>query len=505
MKRILFLLTLIVAMTSTTAQAQILKKIGEAAKNTAKQGVETLKQNTKEGITNAAELLVGTKHGKDNGNAEAGNADGNDAADARQKDARESQADKGAPRWGSHRTIEVAFNGYEWAKVTDVYDGIFAIPEYSDKGNIWNFYNVESAAPVSRRGWFAQDMPRFDGGVCAVCDTTPVKGSPAGDPKYQWYILHKSGDTTPLDPAINAVGNFCDGLAVAKANGKMFFINDKGKAVAPGVQPRSFDTYPLKDNRRLFLGGISKFGYLDGENRVIIEPQYKSARNFSSNHAIVRDGSGKNVIIDPTGRVVSEIPSQYMSFTGTTVTDFVGGGAVALNTETSRYDIITPFFEVRASYDKATAFYNTVIGAEANAIVMNNDWEHPQLCGANGRTFGSNVCFSFHDVNGKELFVQPVPDGEADNPLAADLLYRSYWNNTGLRLANVYLGETWGALFNSEGKVCWKYDNEYYRPEAFSKAGYAKGIVREKKADATVDHTVFFDTLGNVKVEVVEK
>lgn len=93
MKRLLFLLTLIVAMTSTTAQAQILKKIGEAAKNTAKQGVETLKQNTKEGITNAAELLVGTKHGKDNGKAEAGNADGDDAADVRQKDARESQTD----------------------------------------------------------------------------------------------------------------------------------------------------------------------------------------------------------------------------------------------------------------------------------------------------------------------------------------------------------------------------------------------------------------------------
>ena len=510
MKHHLFLLTLIVAVTSTTAQAQVFKKIGEAAQKAAKKGVETLKQNTKEGINNTAELLVGTKHGKNNDTAE--HNDASTAADAETQSAavnaqQTSSGNNGAPRLGSHPTIEVAFNGYEWAKVTDVYDGIFAIPEYTDRGTVWHFYNVETAAPISRKGWLTQDTPRFDGGVCAACDPTPVKGSSATDPKYQWYILHKTGDTTPLDPSITAVGNFCDGLAVAKANGKMFFIDDKGKTVAPGSQPRSFDTYPLADNRRLFLGGFMKFGYLDGAGRVVIEPQYSRARNFSSNHAIVRNSSGKNVIIDTTGRVVSEIPSQYVSFTGTTVTDFVGGGAVALNTETERYDIITPTLEVRASYDKATAFYNTLIGAEANAIVMNNGWKHPQLCGANGRTLGQDLFVSFRGPNGEEIFIQPEPDGEADNPLAADLLSRSYWNNTGLRLANVYLGRTRGVLFNSMGEKCWEYDNEYYKPESFSQAGYAKGIVRAKQGpkEDTADHNVFFDTTGKIMVEVVDK
>lgn len=420
-----------------------------------------------------------------------------------------AQSQGSAPNWVDHPTIEVDFDYFEWAKVTNVYDDIFAIQKSDDKGIIWNFYNVKTAKAVSNRGWRTQDTPRFDNGICAVCDTTPANGSSAGDPKYQWYILHKSGETTALDHSITAVGNFCDGLAVAKANGKMFFINDKGKAVLPNVKPNSFVTYPLKDARRLFLGGFMKFGYLDAEGRVIIEPQYKYARNFSSNHAVVRNASGKYIIIDPTGREVSEIPSQYMSFTGTTVTDFVGGGAVALNTETNRYDIITPTLEVRGSFDKATAFYNTIISEDATAIVMNNEWKHPRLCKTNGETSDGSIFISIRGDNGDEVFLQPEPDGEADNPLAADLLERNYWNNTGLRLANVYLINTTGALFNSNGQIEWKYDNEYFKPEDFSPAGYAKGIVRTAvKGDTSgnmIDHFVFFDRQGNIKLEVVKR
>lgn len=503
MKHALLALALVFSMTS---QAQILKKIGEAAKNTAKQGVETLKQNTKEGITNAAELLVGSKHGQDTGKTKSRQTDISVEATAQIKEAAtgDDHAADGL-RWGDYPTVEVDFDDFEWAKVTDVYDDIFAIQKYDSKGTIWNFYNVETAKAVSTRGWRTQDTPRFDNGICAVCDTAPAKGSPANNPKYQWYILRKTGETTALDPTITAVGNFCDGLAVAKANGKMFFIDDKGKAVLPDVKPNSFITYPLKDARRLFLGGFQKFGYLDAEGRVVIEPQYKSARNFSSNHAIVRNASGKNVIIDPTGREVSEIPSQYMSFTGTTITDFVCGGAVALNTETERYDIITPTMEVRNSFDKATAFYNTLIIDEANALVMNNDWKHPKLCTPNGRTSDSSIFITIQGNNGEEVYLQPEPNGEPDNPLAADLLDRSYWNNTGLRLANVYLVNTTGALFNSSGEVLWKYDNEHIKPEDFSPAGYAKGIVMEAKSAATEEHFVFFDTLGNIKLEVVAK
>ena len=223
----------------------------------------------------------------------------------------------------------------------------------------------------------------------------------------------------------------------------------------------------------------------------------------------MRNASGKNIIIDPTGREVSEIPSQYMSFTGTTVTDFVGGGAVALNTETNRYDIITPTLEVRGSFDKATAFYNTIISEDATAIVMNNEWKHPRLCKTTGETSDGSIFISIRGDNGDEVFLQPEPDGEADNPLAADLLERSYWNNTGLRLANVYLINTTGALFNSNGQIEWKYDNEYFKPEDFSPSGYAKGIVRTAvKGDTSgnmIDHFVFFDRQGSIKLEVVKR
>ena len=57
-------------------------------------------------------------------------------------------------------------------------------------------------------------------------------------------------------------------------------------------------------------------------------------------------------------------------------------------------------------------------------------------------------------------------------------------------------------------KVTNVYD-EYFKPEDFSPAGYAKGIVRTAvKGDTSgnmIDHFVFFDRQGNIKLEVVKR
>ena len=183
MKHTLLLLTLFATLSSTISQAQVLKKIGEAAKNTAKQGVETLKKNTREGVTNAAELLVGTKH--DQGNEQSGEKNNGVTTNNFNRTDDSQGGDKvgGAPHWVDHPTIEVDFEYFEWAKVTNVFDDIFAIQKSDNKGIIWNFYNVKTAKAVSTRGWRTQDTPRFNNGICAVCDTTPAKGSSASDPK----------------------------------------------------------------------------------------------------------------------------------------------------------------------------------------------------------------------------------------------------------------------------------------------------------------------------------
>ena len=516
-----------VVLAPLSANAQLLKKLGEAAKSAAKQGVETIKKNTSEAITTTAEILVGkdmndspnNQHPTTNTQSPSATASDGSPVGTQQPTPDADGGGGGAPRWGDYPTVEVTYPGFLISDVTDVRDGVFAIAEHAASGQLWHFYKIETAAPLSKQAWRSNETPYFDNGVCAVCDTTPLPGSSKYSPKYQWYILYKTGETKALDTSITSVGNFCDGLAVAKADGnKLFFINDKGERVLPQVTPYNMITYPLSEGtRRLYCGGYMTYGYLDAEGRVVIKPRFKKAYNFSSNHAIVRDENGKNLVIDLMGNTVSEIPSKYVGFTGTTVTSFVGGGAVALNNEDRTYDIVTPQMQVNATFDKATAFYNTVINDKGTAIVMNSDWKHPKLCLPNGRVVDDCDFFRIERQNpGDTLYVQPVPDSEPDDPLPHNLLNRNYWCNTGLRVsANVLVGSM-GAVFSSSGDITWTFDRNYYVPDEYSPDGYALGIARSLKEEVTLkldgskyealeDHYVFFDTLGNIKVEIVDK
>lgn len=77
-----------------------------------------------------------------------------------------------------------------------------------------------------------------------------------------------------------------------------------------------------KEYPRLFIQNISeKYGYLNADSEIVIEPQYEYAENFSEGVAIVRSPDEKRVFIDESGNVLEQF-KEFIAWTR--FTDGVG-------------------------------------------------------------------------------------------------------------------------------------------------------------------------------------
>lgn len=509
-------------------EAQILKKLGQAAKEVVKKGVDDVKKNASNAVDNATDILTGRTikssdkligDGKNNSSTATVSTSGTETTTQAAETAAQEKGG-GGQSWPDCPAITIDFDGYNWGDVTSVSDGVFAICVPRRQGKCWRFYHVKTGQAVcpERMEWgFPLGKPRFNGGVCAVRDTVPASGS-GWSAKYRWYILKKTGERIALDPKIKAVSNFCDGLAVAEADGERtkFFINDRGERVLTALKMNTFEVFPLVENLRIFRNETGKYGYIDGSGRVVIEAKYSNVRNFSNNHALVADEHYKWLLINLEGKMVASVPDVYLGWSGASVTDFVQGFAVARNKETDRYDIVNTSFQPQATYDHATAIFNSPIGEKATAFVRNREWKHPQRMAANGKLLG-DFFLTRKRANGQEAFVEPVIDAAPDMPTPQLLQERSFWVNTGLWIAYNVLTDNHGALFDSEGHVLWEFLTNYYSIESYSSDGYAKAVVHTHEgtrdlaliegatAEVTKSHTAFIDTQGRVMVEIIDK
>lgn len=107
---------------------------------------------------------------------------------------------------------------------------------------------------------------------------------------------------------ISEYGDFREGLASVRKDGKMGYIDQTGSMVIPAVY----------EFAGLFLEGLApvkldgKYGYIDLSGRMVIEPQYESADYFSYGRAFVKM-DGKYGMIDKTNKLVLE--PEYDAFT----------------------------------------------------------------------------------------------------------------------------------------------------------------------------------------------
>lgn len=145
--------------------------------------------------------------------------------------------------------------------------------------------------------------------------------------KEYYSILYKDGSVTDLDPSWEPQSNFVDGLAgVIQKQGYRelgnFFINTRGEKV-PSPSNLVFGygsegkTRAMRCGMRAFEVRGHKWGYMDANCQVVLQPQWDQVRDFSEGYAwtFKNNGSGGTctaTLIDKSGKVVVTLSSVPM-------------------------------------------------------------------------------------------------------------------------------------------------------------------------------------------------
>lgn len=135
-------------------------------------------------------------------------------------------------------------------------------------------------------------------------------------------IINTTGKSVKKLGNLDARTGFIDGIAFVASGGKCRIINKKGDYVLSfldGTYSENslflnshifdcYDIYPENEGLRIFMKN-GKFGYLDMDNKIVIEAKFNEATDFSDGLAAVAVKDGNQLFwgyIDKTGNFVIE-------------------------------------------------------------------------------------------------------------------------------------------------------------------------------------------------------
>ena len=137
-------------------EAQILKKLGQAAKEVVKKGVDDVKKNASNAVDNATDILTGRTikssdkligDGKNNSSTATVSMSGTETTTQAAETAAQEKGGGGLS-WPDCPAITIDFDDYNWGDVTSVSDGVFAICVPRRQGKCWRFYHVKTGQAV---------------------------------------------------------------------------------------------------------------------------------------------------------------------------------------------------------------------------------------------------------------------------------------------------------------------------------------------------------------------
>ena len=287
----------------------------------------------------------------------------------------------------STKFMQVATSIYS-NPVSDVCNGVFAVKE----GNKFSFWTVdgrklfdadwEYCSGYSGKDSWGNSYPVFVDGVVPV---RRAKANAAG--KKPVCLLYLDGRVKELDPAIEEVSIFADGLALCmkKVNYKKqyFYINMRGEKVFPALAVYG-DYYfnpmrPLKEGLRAYSADNNKWGYIDASGKVAIPAKFGCARDFSEGYAWVElavdgPGQGELALIDKSGAVVFKSGKSIGKNTlvnGGGFSDVVNGHFyVEKGSKTCYYNLS---FKEEKVYEAGNSFYGGYAFVEPESDRFMND------------------------------------------------------------------------------------------------------------------------------------
>ena len=176
-----------------------------------------------------------------------------------------------------------------------------------------------------------------------------------------------------IEPQFENAGDFVEGLAAVKKDGKWGFINRDGKFV---IEPRSdWGTSDYTENLSEGLLKIiqdHKYGYIDIEGKIVIKPQFDYALNFSEGLAAVKIGE-KYGYINREGRIVIKpwFDNAY-DFSEGLANVTIKDKEAYINKD-GNFEIELPSGQVGASFSEGLAFFRVKRGWDGKYGYINRE------------------------------------------------------------------------------------------------------------------------------------
>lgn len=350
-------------------------------------------------------------------------------------------------------------------------------------------------------------------------------------------LIDKSGSFL-VEPKYFFINDYFEGLAVAQYDEGYEVLDETGKVISERYS--YINNY--KNDTAVFAveasDGSFRYGYLDRNGKVIIEPIYEHASDFEKGRAIARlSDSRGNVLIDEKGMVIKEIDYEIVW----SVSDGMCGFFDETNNKYGYMNIesdivIPPLFTVADGFEDGTAvvsllgeFYSDIqyglidkkanyiiepkykeiirLGEDRLALGLPTSLENPYIGTkyALATTDGAVLTdFIFNSINDFKDGMACVDDGSSTY----------FIDREGNRADNLPLAEGIGVLEQAGELIHAVIDQREYYMNRQGDIVYApsesitldSGIkLREQKSRPNKDYLVFYPALSNMESPIVQE
>lgn len=208
-------------------------------------------------------------------------------------------------------TLQMPIDDDDAIGVTPIYEGVWA-REYPDGFQFWTYQGL----PFTDSRWTLPGVSRVP--KMTKWGMIVKKAGTSSDAPYT--LITSTGSEIQCPAGWMYPTEFVDSLAIVaikegwKVNYR--YITPNLKIAFPHLSPKpeifegkNNTTPPLSEGLRAYctnVDGRSLWGYIDGQGRIVIDPQFTAARSFHCGRALVKDKNGKKFFIDITGKMVYE-------------------------------------------------------------------------------------------------------------------------------------------------------------------------------------------------------
>ena len=276
--------TAIMLLASQNADAQFLKKLGNAVKNASKEVLESAKTQTPTNQTHANQTTTNKSQPSQSANQQNPRYELHKTTETKTMILRNNAGVLGAFSEGYAVVGSGGYNNKVWLVINEKGEKVFDLPDGYEPVNAENGgMKFDNGRLMIQKGeWYNRDVSIID-----------INGK----------IIKTFKDATDAS-------QFNNGIAIIAINYKPMFIDISGNIISQSVKlSQNGGTY-----RADFSEGLGwyrdeasgKCGYIDTKCSIVIPPKYNECQSFSDGLAVVQDNNELWGFIDKTGRYVIE-------------------------------------------------------------------------------------------------------------------------------------------------------------------------------------------------------